>query len=535
MESVVSSQIEQERVEYELLFDIARTFDKHVELRTALGPLLSLLELRAGLHWGMVTLLDRATGTLKIEEALGLTPEEKERGVYRLGEGLVGRVFETGLPIIVPDLSKDIHFLNRAKTRTREDMAGLTYYCVPIRSRGSVIGTLSAERRIENEDIEMRMERDRSFLERVSSIIADSAKLRERILEEQFRLRQEMDASPALRGEVRESPNKDHGGRIAPGSAIIGTSSAMQGLHEMLAQVAPSDATVLITGESGTGKELVAAELHRLSKRAAAALVKINCAALPESIIESELFGHEKGAFTGAVSQHKGRFEMADRGTIFLDEIGELTPQVQVKLLRVLQERELERVGGSSTIKVDVRLIAATNRNLEAEVKAGRFREDLFYRLNVFPLHIPPLRERKSDLILLADYFTEKYAEKNGKLIKRISTPALDLLASYSWPGNVRELENCIERAVILSTDMVIHSYNLPPSLQSAVSTNTEPTTTLDAALSRLEKELIVEALKIADGNMAAAARRLGITERQMGLRVHHYGINWKLYRATKM
>jgi transcriptional regulator with GAF, ATPase, and Fis domain len=402
----------------------------------------------------------------------------------------------------------------------------------------------------------------------------------------------------------------------------------------MLSQVAPSDATVLITGESGTGKELIAAELHRLSRRTGAALVKINCAALPESIIESELFGHEKGAFTGAIKERKGRFEMADKGTIFLDEIGELSPQVQVKLLRVLQERELERVGGTATIKVDVRLIAATNRNLEAEVKAGRFREDLYYRLNVFPLHIPPLRERKSDLILLADYFAEKYAEKNGKLVKRISTPALDLLisyswpgnvrelervggtntirvdvrlitatnrnletevkagrfredlyyrlnvfplhvpplrerksdlvlladffsekyaekngklikrismpaldllTSYSWPGNVRELENCMERAVILSTDTVIHAYNLPPSLQSAVSTNTEPTTTLEAALSRLEKELIIEALKIHDGNMAAAARQLGVSERQIGLRVHHYGINWRLYRATKM
>jgi Nif-specific regulatory protein len=309
----------------------------------------------------------------------------------------------------------------------------------------------------------------------------------------------------------------------------------MRQVYELLSQVAPSDATVLITGESGTGKELIAAELHRLSKRAGAPLIKINCAALPESIIESELFGHERGAFTGAVNQRKGRFELAHRGTLFLDEIGELSPQIQVKLLRVLQERELERVGGTGTIKVDVRLITATNRNLEEAVKSGRFREDLYYRLNVVPLHIPPLRERKSDIVLLADYFTEKYAEKNGKLIKRISTPAIDLLASYSWPGNVRELENCIERAVILSADSVIHSYNLPPSLQSAVSTNTEPTTTLEAALSRLEKELIIEALKIVNGNMAAAARRLGITERQMGLRVHHYGINWRLYRPTKV
>jgi Nif-specific regulatory protein len=524
-----------ERAEYELLFDIARTFDKHVELRTALGPLLSLLEMRAGLSWGMVTLLDRATGLLKIEEAFGLIPEEKERGVYRLGEGLVGRVFETGSPITVPDLSRESRFLNRAKNRNREDMAGLTYYCVPVRSRENVIGTLSAERRIQGGDWETRMEQDRSFLEKVSSIIADSAKLRERIMEEQYRLRQEDGERSGGGRSLKEPGVREQGGKIAPGSGIIGTSSAMRGVYELISQVAPSGATVLITGESGTGKELIAAELHRLSKRAGAPLIKINCAALPESIIESELFGHEKGAFTGAVKDRKGRFELAHRGTLFLDEIAELSPQTQVKLLRVLQERELERVGGTSTIKVDVRLIAATNRNLEAEVKQGRFREDLYYRLNVFPLHIPPLRERKSDLVLLADFFAEKYAEKNGKLIKRISTPALDLLTSYSWPGNVRELENAIERAVILSADMVIHSYNLPPSLQSAVSTNTEPTTTLEAALSRLEKELIVEALKISDGNMAAAARRLGISERQMGLRVHHYGINWRLFRSTKM
>jgi Nif-specific regulatory protein len=518
--------------ELELLFDIARTFDKHVELRNALGPLLSLLEVRAGLTWGMVTLLDRATGMLKIEEAYGLGPEEKKRGVYRLGEGLVGRVFESGIAITVPDLSKETHFLNRAKTRTREDMAGLSYYCVPIRSGGNVIGTLSAERRIRNEEPEARMAIDRSFLEKVSSIIADSAKLRERITEEQFRLRRNEGFGDDSAGD---KVNRDQGGRILAGSDIVGTSNAMRGVYEMLQKVAPSDATVLITGESGTGKELIAAEIHRLSKRTEASLVKINCAAIPESLIESELFGHERGAFTGAEKQRKGYFEQAHKGSLFLDEIGEFSPQIQVKLLRVLQERELERVGGSSTIKVDVRLITATNRNLEEEVKSGRFREDLYYRLNVFPIHIPPLRERRSDIVLLADHFAEKYASKNSKLIKRISTPAIDLLMSYSWPGNVRELENCIERAVILSKDQVVHSYDLPPSLQSASSTNTEPTTTLEAALSRMEKELIVEALKISDGNMAAAARRLGITERQMGLRVRHYGINWRLYRTTKM
>ncbi|MDR2536163.1 MAG: sigma 54-interacting transcriptional regulator [Treponema sp.] len=533
-----TSELDWERVELELLFDIVRTFDKYVELRAGLGPLLRLLEVRAGLTWGMVTLLDRSTGLLKIEEAYGLSPEEKERGQYRLGEGLVGRVFESGQAIIVLDLAQDPRFLNRAKNRTKADMAGLTYYCVPIQSGGSIIGTLSAERRIQQNPVETQIPRDRSLLEKVSSIIADSAKLRERILEEQFRLSRqdqafafEYEDSNQTFSAGQERLGLGRNGKIAEGSAIVGTSSAMRGLYEMLTQVAPSDATVLIMGESGTGKELVAAELHRLSKRSHETLVKINCGALPESIIESELFGHEKGAFTGATAQRKGRFELAHRGALFLDEIGELPLRIQVKLLRVLQERELERVGGTGTIKVDVRLIAATNRNLEEEVRAGRFREDLYYRLNVFPLQVPPLRERKSDIVLLADYFAEKYAKKNNKLIKRISMPAIDLLTSYSWPGNVRELENCIERGVILSADMVIHSYNLPPSLQSAVSTKTEPTATLEAALSRLEKELILEALKISGGNMSAAARRLGITERQIGLRVHHYGINWRIYR----
>lgn len=514
-----------------LLFDVARALDRHVELREALAPLLDLLETRAGLARGMVTLLDRAAGVLKIEEAHGLLPEEKVRGRYRLGEGLVGRVFESGEALVVPDLSEEPRFLNRAGGRPREDLIGVAYYCVPIRSGGAVMGTLSAERRlgVSPADAGALLVSDRRMLDRTAALIAESAKLRERILEEQLR----------VRGEDRMYAGCAEGtGPFVSGffsGSLVGTSDAMRGVFELVAQVAPSDATVLITGESGTGKELVAGEIHRGSKRAAGPFIKVNCAALPESIIESELFGHEKGAFTGAVNQRKGRFELAHEGTVFLDEIGELSPQVQVKLLRVLQEREIERIGGTSTIKVDVRVIAATNRRLEEEMKAGRFREDLYYRLNVFPIRTPPLRERKSDIVLLADHFAEKYAQKNGKVIKRISSPAIELLTSYHWPGNVRELENCIERAVILSSDMVIHAYHLPPSLQSAQSTKTEPTTTLDAALSRLEKELIVEALKIAGGNMASAARRLGITERQMGLRVRHYAINWKLYRNTKM
>ncbi|GMO28749.1 MAG: sigma-54-dependent Fis family transcriptional regulator [Termitinemataceae bacterium] len=515
--------------EIELLFEIVRTLDKHVDLRTSLGPVLSILELRAQLKRGMITLLNRTTGLLKIEEAYGLTAEEKERGVYRLGEGFVGRVFESGLAICVPDLSNEPHFLNRAKNRSREDMIGMSYCCVPIRTSAGIMGTLSAERRIgkdlSEENISKILNSDKRLMEKTASIIADSAKLRERIMEEQFRYLQK-NAPNIMGGSQFNNDAKPH-----IKSGFIGTSSAMKDVFLQIQQVAPTDANVLITGASGTGKELIAAEICKLSKRAQKPFLKVNCAALPESIIESELFGHEKGAFTGAVSQRKGRFEIADTGTIFLDEIGEMPLQIQSKLLRVLQEMDFERVGGTRTIKVDVRVIAASNRNLEEEVRHGRFREDLFYRLNVFMLHVPALRERKSDIMLLADHFTEKFANKNGKLIKRISSPAIDLLTSYHWPGNVRELENCIERAVILSTDMVIHSYNLPPSLQSADSTNTKITTTLDAALSRLEKEMITEALKNSAGNSNAAARSLGITERQMGLRIHHYGINWKSFR----
>jgi Nif-specific regulatory protein len=533
---IMDTDIHSQMSELELLFDIARTLDKYVELRAALGPVLSILELRAGLKYGMITLLNRVTGLLKIEEAYGLSAEEKERGVYRLGEGLVGRVFETGTAVSVPDLSAEPRFLNRAKNRRREDMTGMSYCCVPIRALEGIIGTLSAERRLPDpcpDGAESLMARDLSLLEKVAAIISDSTKLRERIMEERYRQngaradtggRQDGTAAGAEPGCFRL-------GRIDPDSVIIGTSSAVRDMYALVSQVAPTDANVLITGESGTGKELVAAEIFRLSKRNDKPFLKVNCAALPESVIESELFGHEKGAFTGAISRRKGRFEMADTGTIFLDEIGELPPQIQVKLLRVLQERDFERVGGAQTIKVDVRIIAASNRNLEEDVKAGRFREDLFYRLNVFMIHLPPLRERKSDVMLLADHFTEKYAEKNGKLIKRISSLAIELLTNYHWPGNIRELENCIERAVILSNDMVIHSYNLPPSLQSAASSDTKLTTTLDAALSRLEKEMIIEALKNSAGNMSAAARLLGITERQMGLRVRHYGINRRLFR----
>jgi Nif-specific regulatory protein len=299
--------------------------------------------------------------------------------------------------------------------------------------------------------------------------------------------------------------------------------------------VASSTTTVLIRGESGVGKELVARALHEQSARKGKAFVKFNCAALPESIIESELFGHEKGAFTGAVAMRKGRFEIADGGTIFLDEIGDIAPSTQVKLLRVLQEKEFERVGSQNPIRCNVRVITATSRNLEEMIEQDKFRADLYYRLNVFPVYVPPLRERKSDIFLLADFFAEKYSKLNQKAVRRISTAAIDLLASYHWPGNVRELENCIERAVLLCHDKSIEAHHLPPTLQKKDASEQASGGTLEAAVSALEYEMIVAELKTCDGNMAAAARKLGVTERQMGLRVKRFGIDFKRFRREEV
>jgi Nif-specific regulatory protein len=389
--------------------------------------------------------------------------------------------------------------------------------CVPIKMGREVIGALSADRPASSAAI---LHHDARILSIVASLIAQAVRLRQSAQEEQERLREE---NLRLQDELKD--------RFRP-SNIIGNSKAMEEVYQLIAQVSASDTTVLLRGESGTGKELVAHAIHYASRRAAKPIIKVNCAALPEGVIESELFGHEKGAFTGAVATRKGRFELAQGGTLFLDEIGDLSASMQIKLLRVLQEKEFERVGGTATIKADVRLIAATNRELEKLIEKEQFRQDLYYRLNVFPIHIPPLRERRTDILLLADFFAERYSIHNHKNVRRISTPAIDMLMAYHWPGNVRELENCIERAVLLSDDDVIHGHHLPPTLQTAEASGTVPHGTLRATLERVEKELLVEALKSSRGNMAAAAEALGITERIMGLRIHKYRIESRRFRS---
>ncbi len=502
---------ERKLLEMSLLFEISQELDRSTDLQHVIQPVLRILGDKLEFERGAAILLNRQSEQLQIEAAYGLTSEEKKRGKYQPGEGIVGRVIKTGQPAIVPDISQDEEYLGRTRTNRSSIKKGTAYLCTPIRIEGNTIGALGVERRKSPEN---SLEEDMQLLSIIGSMIAQAVKVRRRVQEEKERLTNENDRLQ------KELINK-----FKPGN-IIGTSTAMQEVFDLIFQVSGSDANVLIRGESGTGKELVAHAIHYNSPRANKPFIKVNCAALPETVIESELFGHEKGAFTSAVSKRKGRFELANGGTIFLDEIGDLSPTTQVKLLRVLQEKEFERVGGTETIKSNVRIVTATNRPLEELMLSGEFREDLYYRLNVFPIHIPPLRDRKSDLILLADFFTEKYARSNNKAIKRISTPAIELIMSYHWPGNVRELENCIERAALLSSDGVIHGNHLPPSLQSAESTDTRPGKSLESAISGLEKELIQEALKSSRGNLAKAARLLELTERKMGLRVAKHNIN---------
>lgn len=503
--------------ELSLLFELSQILDQSMDMKQVVHPVLRTVAEHTGMIRGTITLLDRNSDEIFIEAAYGLSSSQRERGRYRLGEGITGKVVESGKPMVIPNVDEDPTFLNRTGARKTSQEGPISFICVPVKIGNTTIGALSIDRPYTDSE---SLDANVRLLSVIASMVAQAVKIRQSVMEEKRRLQEE---NSRLQSELAD--------RFRPAN-IIGNSKAMQNVFDMVAQVSRSDATVLIRGESGTGKELVAHAIHYNSPRAERPFIKVNCAALPETVIESELFGHERGAFTGAVATRKGRFELANGGTIFLDEIGDLSPTTQVKLLRVLQEKEFERVGGNDTIRTNVRIITATNRNLEELLEQGSFREDLYYRLNVFPVHIPPLRDRKSDILLLTDHFVEKYSNQNGSAIRRISTPAIDLLMNYHWPGNVRELENCIERAVLLSVDGVIHSHHLPPSLQSAESTGTRLKGTLVDALDGLERELVCDALKSTKGNMAKAARLLGVTERMMGLRVGKHDIDPRQFRG---
>jgi Nif-specific regulatory protein len=496
------------------LLDVSQALSGTLNLKASLHRVLEILARHHGAVRGIVSLV-HADGDLRVEASDGLGDASRVR--YRIGEGITGRVVQSGKPIVVPRVSREPAFLHRAARRPELAHQELSFVCVPIVLNRRAVGTLAI-------DLKFKADRDfdRSvkFLGVVASMIAQALKIHRLIDEDRRRL---VDENAHLKQELRERYDF---------SNLIGSSGPMRQIYEQVAQVAGTNTTVLIRGESGTGKELIANAIHYNSLRTSKPFVKVSCAALPESLIESELFGYEKGAFTGAEGRKKGRFELAEGGTLFLDEIGDVNLATQVKLLRVLQEREFERVGGTDTVRANVRLIAATNKDLEKAMAAGTFREDLYYRLNVFTIFVPPLRDRKADLLLLSDHFLEKFAREHRRSIKRISTPAIDMLTSYHWPGNVRELENTLERSVLLCDGEVIHGHHLPPSLQTAEASGTITRVSLGDAVSAYEKDLIQDALKTTRGNRAKAARLLDTTERIINYKVRQYGIDARRFRA---
>ena len=518
MQDPFNSGRSHENKELALLFEISQHLDKSTELKDFIDPVLTSLAHHMNMNHGALTLSNRETGDISIFACYGLSKSQQWKGHYKPGEGVTGKVFQTGQAVVVPRISEEKLFLNRTGAHAKSHNQACSFLCVPIKIGNEPIGSLSVDHPFCEG---VSLEKEIRLLSIISSMIAQAIRLRQSSIEAQIQLQEEhLRLQNALQSRFRPEN-------------IIGNSKAMHNVYDLIGQVSKSNTSVLILGESGTGKELVASALHYNSLRTGKPFIKVNCAALPETIIESELFGHEKGAFSGAITLRKGRFELAHKGTIFLDEVGDFSPSTQIKLLRVLQEREFERVGGITNIKTDVRVIAATNRNLEELIGSGQFRNDLYYRLNVFPIHVPPLRQRKTDILLLANYFVERYCKENHKRVRRISTPAIDMLMSYHWPGNVRELENCIERAVLVSEDEVLHGHYLPLTLQTAEATDTNLSGTLQAMMDNLEREFIIDALKSARGNQAKAAKILGITERVMGLRIQKHHVEPKRFRDS--
>ncbi|HJQ35463.1 MAG TPA: sigma 54-interacting transcriptional regulator [Pyrinomonadaceae bacterium] len=503
--------------EMSALLEIGQTLADSPHLRPAMSRALELLGRVLGVTRGFVMLLDPETEELHVEAAYGLDEDAARRVVYHVGEGVVGHVSETGKPVVVPQASREPQLLRRLAGRERTPVRQeLSFVCVPLLVSRRAVGVLGVDLPYaEGRDYE-RLTR---LLALVASMVAQALKVERLVETERARL---ADENAHLKQELRERYDFSH---------IVGSSNPMRQVYEQVTQVARTNTTVLLRGESGTGKEMVAHAIHYNSLRAGKPFVRVNCAALPETLIESELFGYEKGAFTGAMSRKKGRFELADGGTLFLDEIGDLNASTQIKLLRAIQEREFERLGGTETISVNVRLIAATNKDLEAAIQSGEFREDLYYRLNVFNIFMPPLRERKPDILLLADHFLEKYGREHGKHIKRISTPAIDMLTSYHWPGNVRELENVVERAVVVCDSSVIHGHHLPPTLQTAEGSGTVTHLSLASAVEAYESDIIQDALKTARGSRKKAAKLLDTTERIIGYKVKKYGIDCERFR----
>lgn len=491
----------------QLLNRIAHHLGTADDLESALGLVLEWLEQKCAMNRGVITLMNDVDAELQASISVSSIPGhffDKMR--YRPGEGVTGRVFSEGRPVFIPDVEQDAEFLDRSGLRQRPGRKPLSFFCVPVVYRDTAVGTLSVDK---NRELVKDGALELAFLGDVAALLAPFVQRR--------RLEDRMELFVRAR---------------QPGGAfhrLVGNSAPVKEVKKLVVRVADASTTVLLTGETGTGKGVVAQSIHQLGPRKEKPFVEVNCGAIPESLLESELFGHEKGAFTGAVARRSGVLERAGEGTVFLDEIGELPPAAQTRLLRVLQTREFERVGGSETLTFRARIIAATNRDLEAAVAEGRFRADLFYRLNVFPIHIPPLRERgKADILLLVDFFVQQFAKQTGKSIFRLDTPSIDMLTAYHWPGNVRELENVVERAVLLADADVIHGHHLPPSLQMNVYAPKKEKRSGDfeTLVRNFEIELLTEALKDCRGNQTKAAQQLTITKRMIQYKVTQYGID---------
>lgn len=495
-----------------LLRDLLDLLAGNDELDKLLERALNLMARHIHIRRGAITLVEPHTAKIRIEASFGLNASQRKKGEYARGEGITGLVIESGKAMYVADVAQEPLFLNRTGAR---DLASdkISFLCVPIFLGKQVVGALSVDLPWPRES---RDEDELTLLQTIAALLAQTAH---------------------ESGSKTESCHSEY---RPPG--FIGSSPAILQVYQQIEIVAPSRTTVCIFGESGTGKELAAHAIHAGSENSSGPFLSLNCAALPESLVESELFGHERGAFTGASHMRKGKFELANGGTLFLDEIGELSLFIQAKLLRVLQERVFERLGGSQTIQTDARLIAATNRNLAAMVEKGTFRRDLFYRLNVFPITLPSLAERLEDVPALASHFLEGFSKQNGKKKQRLSFAALDLLQRYAWPGNIRELQNVMERACLLAeADSLILPEHLPLFLQEQDTSSSlygkhakdakVSTTTLTDNLEDLEKKAIIEAMKTSLGRIKKAAEALGMTERVLTLRLKKYGLDYKTFR----
>ena len=428
------------------IYEVGKILSSSLELARTFRETLNMLSAHMGFRRGMV-ILEQEDGMLHLFSAVGLAPEERSSAHYRSGEGIIGRVFASGTPVVIPDIAQEPLFLNRTGAADLDAEERIAFIGTAIKAGSEILGVLSVDRPVHGTGGGFR--EDLRLLAMVANLLGQALVMHRNVTSERDWLLEE---AKRLRREAKGHYSVDK---------VVGISKPMQQVFAEVHQAAPSRATVLLRGESGTGKEVIARAIHDLSPRSSKPFIKLNCAALAESLLESELFGHEKGAFTGAVGERKGRFEQAHGGSLFLDEIGDISPAFQAKLLRVLQEREFERVGGSRSIKVDVRLIFATNRNLEKMVAEGQFRADLYYRINVVSIFLPPLRERREDIPPLIDYFLGRYNLENARCLQ-VSSDAFKVLTSCYWPGNVRELENCIERTATMTAGEVIQALNFP-------------------------------------------------------------------------